>query len=213
MEVIPYEADDAIFKATRADSTTRHLVYRPDRLQIVLGRASKPAVELNLQACEQDRVPILRRRGGGCAVLLDPGNLIVSAAQYAPGLGDNQGHLRRLNGWLIDGLAVAGISGVERAGISDLVIGDRKIGGACLHRSRDTLLYSASLLFDPRLDRMIRYLAHPPHEPDYRQGRGHAEFVTTLDRHLAPHGIETLVRRLKENLRPPSSARAAPAAD
>ena len=200
MEVLPYTADDDLFRATREDHLTRFRVYRPGETMVVLGKASKPGTELHVAACEQDHVPMMRRRGGGCAVLLDPGNVIVCVAQHAPGIGENKAHFSRLNDWLIDGLAVAGITGLRQDGISDLVIGDRKVAGACLHRSRDTLFYSASLLVDPQLDRMVRYLAHPPHEPPYRCGRSHAEFITTLDPFLRPHGTGTLARRLKENL-------------
>ena len=125
-------------------------------------------------------MPILRRRGGGCAVLLDPGNVVVSAALAARGIGDNLRHFARLSRWLIDGLDRLGIHGLRQAGISDLAVGQRKVGGACIYRSRGLLFYTASLLVAPDLERMERYLRHPPREPDYRAGRRHRDFVGAL---------------------------------
>mgnify|MGYP000753667588 CR=1 FL=1 len=45
--------------------------------------------------------------------------------------------------------------GVYRDGISDLVLGDRKVGGACIYRTRGLLFYSASLLVAPILGRYL----------------------------------------------------------
>jgi lipoate-protein ligase A len=41
-------------------------------------------------------------------------------------------------------------------------------------------LYSATLLVDPDLDLVERYLAHPPREPEYRRGRPHRDFMGRL---------------------------------
>ncbi len=45
---------------------------------------------------------------------------------------------------------------------------------------RDHLLYHGTLLYDFPLPAISRYLAQPPREPDYRQGRPHEAFVTNL---------------------------------
>ena len=47
-----------------------------------------------------------------------------------------------------------------------------------------------------------RYLAHPPREPDYRRGRAHDAFVTTLDAHVGGLAAETLEARLRATLDP-----------
>ena len=85
--------------------------------------------------------------------------------------------------------------------MSDLVLGQRKIGGACIYRSGALVHYSTTLLVEPQVELMERYLLHPPREPEYRQGRSHAEFVTNLP---APRGVEALRRDLQEVLRPPA---------
>lgn len=186
-----YLEDEALCAATRDDRRARHRVYRPARREVVLGRGSKPRIELELEACQEDAVPIARRPGGGCAVLLDPGNLIVSVALPLAGLGANLRAFARLSAWLVDALAGVGIPGVVREGPSDLVLGDRKVGGACIHRTRDLLYYSTTLLCAPEVRLMERYLRHPPREPEYRRGRRHAEFVGSL---LEPPSLEGTAR-------------------
>ncbi len=175
-----YLADDDLIEATRQDGLPRLRVTRPSRTMVVLGRGSRADRELNLAACERDSIPMLRRRGGGCAVVLDPGNVVVSLTLTARGIGNNQARFDSISRWLIDGLARVGFSGVEQEGISDLCVADRKVAGACLYRSKDLLLYSATLLVSADLDLLERYLAHPPREPEYRRGRSHGHFVTNL---------------------------------
>jgi len=179
MEIGAYARDEDLVAATLADGQARHRLYRHPDVAVVLGSGSKPERELHLQACEADGVQLLRRRGGGCAVVLDPGNLVLSAALAVQGIGDNRRHFRRLGDWLVDGLQRLGLS-VQQGGISDLVLDGRKVGGSCIYRTRGLLFYSTTLLLDPDVDRMERYLQHPPREPDYRQGRTHREFVGRL---------------------------------
>ena len=195
-----YDADAAAFEATRNDGQARVRVYRPDGLQLVLGRASRPEQELFGQACLADSVEVVRRRGGGCSVLLDPGNLIVAICLRAPGIGENRRWFERINRCLIGALGDLGIPGLAQAGISDLVLGDRKVAGCSLHRWRDTLYYAASLLVDPRIDLMERYLRHPPREPDYRRGRDHAQFVIGLAARFAPIDSDVLRAGLASKL-------------
>lgn len=180
MDIPPYALEDDLLDGLDADGEPHTRVYTLPQPVVVLGRGSKPAVELHLDACLADGVPLLRRRGGGCAVVLDPGNVIVATARPAAGIGGNQAHFDRLTDWLVEALAALGHPGVRKRGISDLALGDRKVGGSCIYRRKGALLFSASLLVHPDLDAVERYLAHPPREPDYRRGRGHREFIGRL---------------------------------
>lgn len=175
-----YGHDDALLERARVEGRGQVAVYCLEQTVVVLGRGSKPERELDLAACRQDGVEVVRRRGGGCSVVLDAGNVIVSYAAPLTGLGDNKRLIQGLADWLAGGLARIGIEGVSRRGISDLVQGERKVSGSCVHRSRDLYYFSASLLVAPRLELMTRYLAHPPREPDYRAGRAHEAFVGPL---------------------------------
>ena len=155
-------------------------IYPFGHRAVVAGRGSRLSLELNLTRLRRDKIPVYRRRGGGCAVFLDSGNLIVSIAFPAEGFGNVGPLFTKACRRVIRGLEASGITGVHQDGISDLVIDDRKIGGTCFHRSKGMAYYSAALLVTPDLDAMESYLFHPPREPAYRRGRPHRDFVTGL---------------------------------
>ena len=175
-----YDHDDDLIAVTRGAGQAHVRVYAFDGTAVVLGRGSRPEVELHLEHCVADGVPVLRRHGGGCAVVLDPGNVVVAAALPVSGILGSRRYFDQLSAWLIEGLARTGIPGIYRDGICDLVRADQKIGGACIHRSKDLLFYSATLLVRPDLAKVERYLRHPPREPEYRRGRPHGEFMGML---------------------------------
>jgi len=93
---------------------------------------------------------------------------------------------------MIERLAEVGVPEVRCQGVSDLAVGDRKIGGSCIYRTKGLLLYGTTLLVDPELSLLKRYLPHPPREPEYRRGRSHAEFVTSLAELGLPADVEKL---------------------
>jgi lipoate-protein ligase A len=205
LDIGRYPYDDPLLEATRLDGRPRVSVYRLPDPVIVLGRGSDPAVELQIDACLRDGIPVLRRRGGGCAVVLDSESILVSASLPAPGIGAIRAILARLSDWLVSGLERAGIGGnIRREGVSDIAVGDRKVGGACLYRPKDLALYSASLLTRPRIEWMERYLRTPPREPSYRRRRGHRAFVGALADLPGFQGAPLLARRLQNLLEPPT---------
>jgi lipoate-protein ligase A len=176
----PYEADEDLIAAVRGGDGARFRVYPVPRTAVVLGRGSRVERECHLAACRADGVPVLRRRGGGCAVVLDPGNVVVAAVTVAAGLGRVRRLFDRFSRWVIDGLTCLGVSGIERRDVCDLCLGNRKVGGAALYRAKDLVFYSTTLLVDPDVRLMSRYLPHPPREPAYRAGRPHEAFVIGL---------------------------------
>jgi lipoate-protein ligase A len=202
-----FSYDDDLIDAARADGRTRIRVYRLQKTVVVLGSGSRPEVEVHEDVCRADGVPLLQRRGGGCAVVIDPGNVIVSVVATGLPFGRHRSQFDRLSAWLIEGLAQAGVENVRQAGISDLVLGDRKIAGSAIYRSKDLLYYSASLLVTADLERIARYLRHPPREPEYRAGRDHLAFLTTLA--AAMPGLtgesdpESFAQALRDHLCPP----------
>lgn len=199
-EIGPYDLDDGLLAAARQDGTARVRVYRFPETAVVLGHGSRHEVELNVRRCLADSVMVQRRRGGGCAVVLDPGNVVVSVTLPLPGLAGIHQAYDRVTGWLLEGLARVGIPNVYRDGITDIALGDRKIGGACIFRERGLVYYSTTLLVSPDMEIVERYLQHPPREPEYRRGRSHRDFMTSLDTVLGSVDIEDFRDRLEESL-------------
>ena len=72
----------------------------------------------------------------------------------------------------------------SQRGFSDLVEGQRKFAGTSLFRSKNYLLYQNSILVDPRIKQITKYLSHPSKEPDYRKGRSHRDFLVGLKEFL-----------------------------
>jgi len=175
-----YQSDKNLFDEVKRTGELGLRIYRPDETMVVLGRSSKPDVELHVDRILLDDVPIYRRPGGGCSVVLDPGNVVVAVVLPVPGLTKTKEWYERCTQWMIDGLTKIGIEGVRKAGISDLAIGDRKIAGSAVYRAKGVFYYAVTLLVDPDLNLIPRYLTHPPIEPDYRGGRDHLDFVIAL---------------------------------
>ena len=157
-------------------------IWEPVRPLVVVGRGSRISREVNVAACHRDGVPILRRTSGGAAIVAAPGCLMYALVLAYAG----RPHLRAISethayvlGHLADALA-GHVPGVARAGTSDLAVGGRKFSGNSLRCRRTHLLYHGTLLYAMDLDLAERYLRIPPREPDYRAGRGHAEFLVNL---------------------------------
>ncbi len=195
IDPLPYRRDELLLERSRRSGRAEIEIFRPASAEVVLGRGSKIDLELKPETCMDDGVKVRRRLGGGCAVVLDGGNLVLAVAIPLPGVGGVRKVFDALTDWVIDGLDRAGIPGVEKAGSSDLALKGKKVGGSCVYRAKDLFLYSTTLLFKPPTETAELWLAHPPREPDYREGRGHAEFMGSLD----PDGdVETWLRRLRE---------------
>ena len=182
LPTIPYDLDDDLLEAVRAAQVPRIRV-RPwtGGPAVVMGRGGRQALELHRTAIAADGVPVYRRPGGGCAVVLDSGNLTVAVGLPRPGVGGITAAFGTISDWLTAGLANCGLRGVVQEGTSDLVRHGRKIGGSCIWRARGLIYYSTTLLVAPDQDLVSRYLHHPPREPAYRAGRSHREFMGRLD--------------------------------
>lgn len=185
------------------ERSTCHLALRlwePERIEVVLGRCSRAEEEVRLAECLASGVPVSRRRGGGCAVVVGPGTLVLSCAwtRYRPPYPVEW--MEQMSGAVTSALAKAGVSrlAVRRGG--DVTLGDRKVMGACLYVGAGTAIYGASLLVNPDLSLVDRFLHHPPREPEYRRGRSHGEFLTSLRQEGYPFDAAGLGRYLGEAL-------------
>jgi lipoate-protein ligase A len=158
---------------------------------VVLGSACRLADDVDLAACEADGVPVLRRSSGGGTVLLGAGCLLYSLVlsyDRDPALGEIRSSYAFILGRIAESL---GIDRVEPAGTSDLALAGRKFSGNAQQRKRHFLLHHGSLLYSFDLARVGRYLRPPPRQPEYRAGRDHADFLTSL-----PFPADELKRRL-----------------
>ena len=157
-------------------------IYEPPSLCAVLGASGKPEQDLLLENLETDGVPWKKRRGGGGTVILGPGQVVLALVTSVESPYRNREYAAEINKWIVDSLALLGITGVTEEGISDLAIRGKKIVGTSLYRTRLVLFYQASLLVSNDVSVFTRYLAMPAKVPAYRAGRSHEDFCTTLAR-------------------------------
>ncbi len=165
-------------------------------LAVVLGSGGSLAIDVNLLACAEAHIPILRRSSGGGTVLLGPGCLcysLILAYGRAPGLEQiplsNQYVLGRVRRAL---QSIAPAATIE--GTSDLVLapqGDRssdmaipapvKFSGNAQQRKRRFFLHHGTLLCGFDLSLIPQFLNAPERQPSYRHNRSHTDFVANLN--------------------------------
>jgi len=202
LEPRPFTHDDAMLDDAAADGRPRLRVYALDETAVVIGRGGKLDVEVHAERVAADGASLYRRRGGGCAVVLDPGNLVAALALPLPGISGITTAFGAISDVMAEALDACGVPGVVQRGVSDLAVDDRKLGGSCVHRMRGMMYYSTTLLLDPAWPLMDRYLPHPPREPDYRRGRPHRQFLTSLRELGAMDTRRAWLARLQEALAP-----------
>lgn len=184
--------DDQILKNCSRDVETQ--VFIPKETLLVLGNGNDAEKEAHLERCKQDGVSVLKRYGGGGAVVLHTGCLVVSAGLWVKDYFRNDFYFCQLNKALIAALASfhPSLSFVYQDGISDLCYEGKKIAGTSLFRSRNYLLYQASILYNSKIELIERYLKHPTKEPEYRQKKSHRDFIKGLFEILQGGSLEEL---------------------
>ncbi len=146
---------------------------------VIVGRSNATAREVNLEACANDGVPILRRCSGGGAVVIGCGCLCyalilpVGPEHRAIGISATT---RAIMQRTAAGFRAAGHS-VAVEGISDLAMEGRKFSGNSQRWMRTALLHHGTVLYDFDLSHIGRYLRFPSRQPDYRADRDHSAFV------------------------------------
>ncbi|HEX6961285.1 MAG TPA: lipoate--protein ligase family protein [Lacipirellula sp.] len=163
-------------------------VWEPAEYFVVLGRSSA-AAEVRLDACTADGLPVLRRPSGGATVAAGPGCLMYALVLDLDRVAELR-HVDRAHQFVLGRMAAALASvvpGVAVFGTSDLAIPaslngspPRKFSGNSLRLKRNRLLYHGTILYDFPLEQLERWLDRPARQPEYRQARRHAEFVTNL---------------------------------
>ena len=161
-------------------NTNQFLIWIPDKVYIVLGASNHPNEALNIDNVMKDNIPVLKRPSGGQTVILTPNNIIISAVFFDKKTSHPKEVFELINKLIISTIEKTGMQDLSLMGISDIAISGKKILGSAIYRSKDALLYHAVLNLGEPSTTFERYLKHPSKEPDYRLGRSHSEFVTSL---------------------------------
>jgi lipoate-protein ligase A len=169
--------DFEIFHNSRAFDFS---VWIPDKTYIILGRANTAESSVFLEKAQNDNIRILKRPSGGETVILSPDTLVVSVKMTVNDVLKTHDHFEKINLKIIDALEVFGVKDLKLKGISDISIGPKKILGSSIYRKHNILFYHAVLNVSESVKRIEKYLKYPKREPDYRKGRSHSDFVTSV---------------------------------
>jgi lipoate---protein ligase len=176
--------------------------WEPQHHFVVVGYSNRIEREVYVATCRDLGIPTLRRCTGGGAVVQGPGCLsyaLILRMESDPSLqsvtGTNHFVMER-NRAALEKL-LAGSSGRQEAlsspsalrtphsavkvrGHTDLAFGDRKFSGNAQRRRRRALLFHGTFLLNFDLALVSELLTMPSKQPDYRQSRGHAQFLINL---------------------------------
>lgn len=152
----------------------------PESRYLILGRSNNPVDSLFLDNVLSDEIEVYQRPSGGETVILTPNTLVISAIDLADELYVSKEIFKKFNNQIINSLQKFGIEKLTQRGISDISIGEKKILGSSMYRSKNKFFYHAVLNISEDTTTIARYIKHPKREPDYRKGRNHSEFVTNL---------------------------------
>ncbi len=171
--------------------------WEPRTHAVSLGRSSRESGFV---------LPSERRSTGGGTVLLGPGCLCFSLAlpvELYPALRDVRDSYCSILGSIG---AALGLDGVTVSGSSDLAWNGRKFSGNAQRRTRQALLHHGTVLYAFDLARVTAALAEPDRQPEYRERRRHAEFLTNVP--LTAPSIRTAIEEASRcHFQGPSCAR------
>lgn len=171
--------DEAMTRSAAAGGRTTLRLWWAGGPTVVIGRSEDPAVVADLEVCRDLGIEVIRRASGGGTVLQMPGVLNYSLTAPAPSLFDIHRTFDLGALYVARVLAAFGLE-AHRRGISDVAVGDLKISGNAMAKRWGGLLLHGTLLLDLDMELVERCLRHPPREPDYREGRSHRAFITTM---------------------------------
>lgn len=168
---------------------------------VVVGYGQSIPVEVNQANTLHDRVPVLRRCSGGGAVVQGPGCLNYGLILA---ISDESGPTHSITGtnhWVMDrqcrALQTLLPQPVVVRGFTDLAMvresSEVKFSGNAQRRRRSFLLFHGTVLLDFDLASIERLLCFPSKVPEYRESRGHLEFVANT--HLKRSAVVEALRK------------------
>ena len=177
-------------------SDYNYLVWIPEETAVVIGRGNDPEKSLFIDNIIKDGLPVYKRPSGGEAVIISQNTLVISIADNRGQQLKSREYFLKYNSAIIKALESLRVKGLSRAGISDIALNGKKILGCSIYRNKRQVFYHAVLNVGETPDVLMKYLRYPKKTPDYRSGRDHKNFVTSLSMEGYDLSIEELKRTI-----------------
>jgi lipoate-protein ligase A len=175
--------DEALLLSAEEGGEESLRFWSSDRPFVVLGYSRAAESDVDLDACRQDGIPVLRRYSGGGTVVQGPGCLnynLVLRIDRSPEFSTITGTTRAILARHGDALSGLLHGQVLPEGESDLTFGGRKFSGNAQRRLAATLAFHGTVMLRLDVSLLTRYLRIPDRQPSYRRMREHRDFVTNL---------------------------------
>ena len=173
-----------------------YLVWIPEETAVVIGRGNDPDKSLFIDNIIKDGLPVYKRPSGGEAVIISQNTLVISIADNKEPQLKSREYFLKYNSAIIKALESLRVKGLSRAGISDIALNGKKILGCSIYRNKRQVFYHAVLNVCEAPDVFMKYLRYPKKTPDYRSGRDHKDFVTSLNGEGYDLSMEELKRTI-----------------
>ncbi|HZQ47203.1 MAG TPA: lipoate--protein ligase family protein [Verrucomicrobiae bacterium] len=170
--------------------------WEPQEPFVVVGYANQASREVDLEACQANKIGVFRRCTGGGTVVQGPGilnySLILRIPESGPLqsiTGTNTHILQRHQSALAPLLKVP----VHIQGHTDLAVQNLKFSGNAQRRKRKFLIFHGTFLLKADIPLIEKLLRMPSKQPDYRQNRTHRQFLMNLE--MAPELLKSALRQ------------------
>ncbi|MDD2371828.1 MAG: hypothetical protein PHQ32_07510 [Firmicutes bacterium] len=168
---------------------------------VVLGRVTPHTSDVNSENCKTDNISIFRRKGGGGAVLLFPGVTIISCSfkkdhRVVDLMKCLDVAVEKIKEGILNYIQIP----LEIRGNGDLCIEDKKILGSSIYSTKEYITYYCTLIIRGNINSISKYLTHPSKEPDYRKGRSHENFITTIEANAKINNDNELFTSIRKSL-------------
>lgn len=206
---VPYLESQTIYHAVayamEEVSPNTISLMSPDRPYVCIGFHQDVEKEIDLEYCQAQGIPVLRREVGGGAVYLDGGQLFIHFIFRREHLPRRVEEVYKLFiRPLVETYRALGIEASHRP-LNDIVVGSRKIGGTGIAAIGGAMVVAGSLMFDFDAETMARALRVSSEKMRDKIHQGLREYMTTIRRELGEppprHEVKAiLVRKLGEAL-------------
>jgi lipoate---protein ligase len=155
-------------------------IWEAQNYFVVLGHSNRTIAHVDIAACKEGAIPILRRVSGGGTVVQGPGCLnyaLILGNAARRNIDDTFRHVLQRHRRVVEALSG---KAARFDGISDLTIDGLKFSGNAQYRKARCALVHGTFLLNFDLPAIERLLPVPAKQPAYRGNRPHRMFVTNL---------------------------------